>query len=180
MICKVRGFTPKIGKRSYVAPNATVIGNVEMGEDVSVLFGAVVRGDVSSIKIGDRSNIQDLCMIHATYNKTETVLEENVSLGHSAIIHGAYIEKNTLIGMGAILMDGVHIGESSIVGAGALVTENTKVPAGSLVLGRPAKVVRNLNEKEKEMALKASEYYLHYKTWYEDMEILEEDHSERI
>lgn len=177
MIMKLRGFQPKAGKNSYIAPNATIIGNVEMGEDVSVLFGAVIRGDVSPIKIGDRCNIQDLCMIHATYEKTETVLEENVSLGHSAIIHGAYIERNTLIGMGAILMDGVRVGAGSIVGAGSLLTENTIIPPGSLVIGRPAKVVRTLSDEEKDKALKASEYYLHYKEWYKDSEIVEMEGS---
>ena len=175
MYIEVRGIKPKRGKNVFVAPGAQVIGNVALGDEVSILFGAVLRGDVSAIRIGNRCNIQDLCMIHATYQKTETTLEDDVSVGHSALLHGCYIERACLIGMGAILMDGVRIGHSSIVGAGSLLTENTIVPPGSLVLGRPGKVVRALTEEEKQQALRASQYYLHYKTWYEDAKILSEE-----
>lgn len=172
MKIKVRGFEPKIGKDVFLAPNATVIGNVEIGDSSSVLFGSVLRGDVNSIRIGKNCNVQDLCMIHATYEKTTTTLEDNVSIGHSAILHGCYVGEASLIGMGAVLMDNVKIGKNSIVGAGSLCTENSVFEDGSLILGRPAKAVRKLKPEEKEKALAASEYYLHYKTWYEDMEII--------
>lgn len=172
MKIKLRGFSPKIGKDVFVAPNATIIGNVSVGANSSILFGAVLRGDVASIEIGENCNVQDLCMIHATYNKTTTCLEDNVSIGHSAILHGCFIGENSLVGMGAIVMDNAKIGKNSIVGAGSLVTEGSEFEDGMLILGRPAKAVKKLSTEQQEMAKKASEYYLHYKTWYEDMELL--------
>lgn len=174
MKIKVRGFEPKISKDVFIAPNATIIGNVEIGESSSILFGSVIRGDVNAIRIGKNCNVQDLCMIHATYEKTTTTLRDNVSVGHSAILHGCRVGESTLIGMGAVLMDNVVVGKNCIVGAGSLLTENSEFEDGMLILGRPAKAVRKLTDEEKEKAHAASEYYLHYKTWYEDLEVLPE------
>lgn len=174
MIIKVRDTEPKLAENVFIAPGATVIGNVSIGEDSSVLFGAVIRGDVNAIRIGKNCNVQDNSTIHATYQKTTTTLEDNVSIGHNVILHGCHIGKNSLIGMGSIVMDNAKIGKNSIVGAGSLVTEGKEFEEGSLIVGRPAKAIRKLSDEEKEMAVKASEYYLHYKTWYEDMEIIAE------
>jgi carbonic anhydrase/acetyltransferase-like protein (isoleucine patch superfamily) len=174
MIIKVRDTEPKLAENVFIAPGATVIGNVSIGENSSVLFGAVIRGDVNAITIGKNCNVQDNSTIHATYQKTTTTLEDNVSIGHNVILHGCHIGENTLIGMGSIVMDNAKIGKNSIVGAGSLVTEGKEFEEGSLIVGRPAKAIRKLSEEEKEMAFKASEYYLHYKTWYEDMEIIAE------
>lgn len=174
MIIKVRDTEPKLAENVFIAPGATVIGNVSIGEDSSVLFGAVIRGDVNAIRIGKNCNVQDNSTIHATYQKTTTTLEDNVSIGHNVILHGCHIGENSLIGMGSIVMDNAKIGKNSIVGAGSLVTEGKEFEEGSLIVGRPAKAIRKLSDEEKEMAVKASEYYLHYKTWYEDMEIIAE------
>ncbi|MFK8136770.1 MAG: gamma carbonic anhydrase family protein [Bdellovibrionales bacterium] len=174
MVIELRGFQPQISKGVFIAPTATVIGNVSIGEDSSVLYGSVLRGDVNSITIGKECNIQDLCMLHATYEKTVTVLEDRVSVGHATLLHGCFIGSGSLIGMGCILMDNVKIGKNSIVGAGSLVTEGKEFPDNSLILGRPAKLVRKLKPEEIETANKTADYYLHYKGWHEDLKILEE------
>ena len=155
MILSFRGEMPKIEDGAWVAPGATVIGDVTMGRDSAVWFGCVVRGDVHRIEIGERSNIQDLSMVHVThYNKADksdgnpTIIGNDVTVGHRVMLHGCTIEDACLIGMSATILDGAVIGKESIVGAGALVTKNKKFPPRSLIIGSPAKAVRELTDKE--------------------------------
>ncbi len=142
------GKVPVIGEGVYLAPTAVVIGDVTIGEGSSVWFGTVVRGDVGWIRIGKRTNVQDLTMVHVTGGLANTTIGDEVTIGHRAILHGCVIEDGCLIGMGAIVMDEAVVGEGSLVGAGALVTPGTKIPPRSLVLGSPAKVIRPLRDEE--------------------------------
>jgi len=146
VILPVKGVMPEIPEDCFVAPNATIVGDVVMGNECSVWFNAVIRGDVNSIRMGNRVNIQDGACIHCTYQKTKTVLGNNVSIGHHAIVHGCTVEDNVLIGMGAIVMDGVRIGSNSIIAAGAVVLEDTEVPPGSIFAGVPAKKVKDISQ----------------------------------
>ena len=130
-----------------ICPNARVLGNVEFGSDVSIWFNAVVRGDIESITIGNNSNVQDNCVIHCS-NDFPVVIKDNVSIGHGAIIHGCTLEDNVLIGMNATVLNGAHISKNSIVGAGAVVSEGKEFPEGSLILGVPAKVVKQLSQEQ--------------------------------
>jgi len=166
MLHVYKNITPVIGDKSWIAPSADVIGDVTCGEDCSIWFGCVVRGDVHYIKIGDRVNIQDLSMIHVTHYKKEdksdgnpTIIGDDVTIGHRVMLHGCTIEKACLIGMSATILDGAVIGKESIVGAGSLVTKNKVFPPRSLIMGSPAKVVRELSEEEiKELYASASRY----------------------
>lgn len=142
------GKTPKIDASAFVAENATIVGDVEIGFNASIWFGAVLRGDVGAIRIGARSNIQDLACVHMTTDLSNAIIGEDVVVGHGAIIHGAMIGDGSLIGMGSIVLDNAVIGECCIVGAGALVPARLTIPARSMVLGSPAKVVRPLTETE--------------------------------
>lgn len=169
-IFPVDGISPKWGENCFIAPNATIVGNVEMGDECSVWFNAVVRGDVNFIKIGNRVNIQDGAIIHCTYQKCGTTIENNVSIGHNAIVHGCVIHQNVLVGMGAIVMDNVQIGSNSIIAAGAVVLENTIVEPGSIYAGVPAKKVKNISE-----ALISGEInriagnYVKYSEWFKNL-----------
>ena len=163
---EARHKKPVLHKNSWIAPTAAIIGDVEIGEGASIWFHSVLRGDVMPIKIGRETNIQDNTVIHGTFQKFGTTIEERVTVGHSCILHGTYIEKNCLIGMGSILMDGTRIGAGSIVGAGSLVTEGSEFPGGVLILGRPAKVMRPLKPDEIAFLSKSADNYLHYQTWY--------------
>ena len=166
MLHVYKNITPSIGENSWIAPSADVIGDVTCGTDCSIWFGCVVRGDVHYIKIGDRVNIQDLSMLHVTHYKKDdksdgnpTIIEDDVTIGHRVMLHGCTIEKACLIGMSATILDGAVIGKESIVGAGSLVTKNKVFPPRSLIMGSPAKVVRELNEDEiKELYASASRY----------------------
>ncbi len=166
MLHVYKNTTPNIGHKSWIAPSADVIGDVTCGEECSIWFGCVVRGDVHYIKIGNRVNIQDLSMIHVTHYKKEdksdgnpTIIEDDVTIGHRVMLHGCTIEKACLIGMSATILDGAVIGKESIVGAGSLVTKNKVFPPRSLIMGTPAKVVRELGEDEiKELYASASRY----------------------
>jgi carbonic anhydrase/acetyltransferase-like protein (isoleucine patch superfamily) len=158
-VLEYSGVWPKLGERVFIAPNATVIGDVHIGDESSIWFGTVVRGDVFHIRIGRRTNIQDNSVIHVTTGQHATIVGDNVVVGHRVILHGCTIEDNVLIGMGAIVMDRAVIGKGSLVGAGALVTEGTVIPPGMLALGSPAKAKRPLNDAEKEHVLRASEGY---------------------
>ena len=160
IIKKLNGHTPKFGKNCFLADNAAIIGDVKMGDDCSIWFGAVLRGDVHSIRIGNKVNIQDNATIHATYKKSPTNIGNNVSIAHNAVIHGCTIKDNVLIGMGAIVLNGAKIGSDCIVGAGALVTGKMDAPDGSMILGSPAKVVRPLKPEEIEGNRAAMEEYL--------------------
>ncbi len=148
MIKSFQDKTPKIHKTAFIAESATVIGDVEIGEQSSVWFGSVVRGDVNFIRIGDRTNIQDGSIIHVTTALFPTILEDEITVGHRVTLHGCRVESNCLIGIGAILLDGVRIGANSLVAAGALVTPQTQIPPRSLVMGSPAKVKRELSDEE--------------------------------
>ena len=142
---------PLLGERCYVAPTATVIGDVVLGDDASVWFGCVLRGDVGFIRVGKRTNIQDLTVVHVTGGGADTVIGDDVTIGHRAIIHGCTVGDGCLIGMGAILLDGCVIGEGSVVGAGSVVTPGTQIPPRSMVFGAPGRVARPLREHELEM-----------------------------
>ena len=148
MIMEFRGTAPKIHESVFIADTATVIGDVEIGEDSSVWFGSVIRGDVNYIRIGARTNIQDMTMIHVSSKTHTTVLEDEITVGHRVTLHGCHIESRCLIGIGAIVMDGVRVGNNSLVGAGSLLTPGTQIPPRSLVLGAPAKVKRELTDDE--------------------------------
>ncbi|MBU8892662.1 MAG: gamma carbonic anhydrase family protein [Bacteroidales bacterium] len=168
LIKSVREFTPEFGNNCFLAENSTIIGDVKTGNDCSFWFNSIVRGDVNSIQIGNKVNIQDGAILHCTYNKSKIYLGDNVSVGHNAIIHGATIKDNVLIGMGAIIMDNVEIGENSIIAAGALVLENTKIEPGSVFGGVPAKKIKSVDKsKVKEMIEKIANNYLMYAKWYE-------------
>jgi len=139
---------PKIHESAYIAPTATIIGDVEIGEGASVWDGAVLRGDVSYIKIGKNTNIQDNAVVHVDYNEP-TIIGENVTVGHMAVVHAAKIGNNVIVGIHAVILNGAEIGDGSVIGAGAVVTSRTKIPPKSLVLGIPAKVVRQGEEIER-------------------------------
>ena len=147
LILPVKGVMPVIPESCFIAPNATVVGDVVMGEDCSIWFNAVVRGDVNRIRMGRMVNIQDGACVHCTYQKTETILGDKVSVGHNAIVHGCRVEENVLIGMGAIVMDNVHIGNNTIIAAGAVVLEGTKCESGSIYAGVPAKKVKDISQE---------------------------------
>ncbi len=167
VILPVKGIHPTIPESCFVAPNATIVGDVEMGEDCSVWFNAVIRGDVNSIRMGNKVNIQDGACLHCTYQKTVTILGNNVSVGHNALVHGCKVGDNVLIGMGSIVMDNVEIGDNCIIAAGAVVLENTKVPSGSIFAGVPAKKVKDLSpELFKGEVQRIADNYLMYSSWF--------------
>lgn len=166
LIKSVKGRSPVFGKNIYLAENATIIGEVEMGDDCSVWFSAVVRGDVNYIKIGNKVNIQDGAVIHCTYKKSATIIGNNVSIGHNALVHGCVINNNVLVGMGAILMDGVVVESNSIIAAGAVVLEGTLIKSGTIYAGVPAKEVKRLNENQTSVLIEGiSNNYVMYSSW---------------
>ena len=168
MIIKtINGISPKFGKNCFFAENVAVIGDVIMGDEVSVWYQSVVRGDVNSIKIGNKVNIQDGVVIHATYKTSKTNIGNNVSIGHNAIIHGCTIDDNVLVGMGSIIMDNSKIGSNSIIAAGAVVTQNTNISPGSIYAGVPARKIKDLdiNLQKNEIERIANNYIL-YASWY--------------
>ena len=167
LIKSILGFTPSFGKNCYLSENATIIGDVIVGDYSSIWFNAVLRGDVNPIRIGTRVNIQDGCMLHTLHKKSVVEIGDNVTIGHNAIIHGAKIEKNVLIGMGAIIMDYSIIKENSIVAAGALVLEHSVVESGWIYGGVPAKKIKELDpEAIQRMTLRSADNYLKYVEWY--------------
>jgi len=167
VILPVNGISPSFGNDCFIAPNATIIGDVVMGDQCSVWFNAVIRGDVNSIILGNKVNIQDGVVIHCTFEKTKTILGNNVSVGHLAILHGCRIDDNVLVGMGAIVMDNVHIGSNSIIAAGAVVLENTIVEAGSIYAGVPAKKVKSISTELIEGEInRIANNYVKYSSWF--------------
>jgi len=159
--------TPRFGNNVFLAENATVIGDVIMGNDCSVWFQAVIRGDVHQIRIGDKVNIQDAAIIHCTYQKAPTTIGSHVSIGHRAIVHGCTIEDHVLIGMGAIVMDHAHVPSYCLVAAGALVLENSVLEPHSIYAGVPAKKVKDLSpETFKDTIHRITEAYVMYADWY--------------
>lgn len=167
VILAVNGVMPQIPEDCFVAPNATIVGDVQMGKDCSIWFNAVLRGDVNKIRMGNKVNIQDGACVHCTFEKTETILGNNVSVGHNAIVHGCVVEDNVLIGMGAIVMDNAHIGSGSVIAAGAVVLEGTIVPPGSVFAGVPAKKVKDVSpELLKGEVERIANNYLKYSSWF--------------
>jgi carbonic anhydrase/acetyltransferase-like protein (isoleucine patch superfamily) len=159
-ILPFEGVSPSLGRDVFLAPNATLVGKVVIGDESNVWFGAVLRGDVGSITIGRRTNIQDLTMVHMTGGVSDTRIGDDVTVGHSAVLHGCDIGHRCLIGMGSILLDNVVVGDECVIGAGALLPQRMVVPPRSLVLGSPARVVRPVNDAELRMGLEASRRYL--------------------
>ncbi len=167
LIKSVKGKSPIFGKNIYLADNATIVGEVKFGDDCSVWFSAVVRGDVNSIQIGHKVNVQDGAVIHCTYQKAKTIIGNNVSIGHNALVHGCTIRDNVLVGMGAVVMDGSVIDENSIIAAGAVVLEGTHVSSGSIYAGVPAKRVKKMNQCDiAKLTEKLSNNYVLYSSWF--------------
>ncbi|MFB9056212.1 gamma carbonic anhydrase family protein [Mariniflexile ostreae] len=169
VIKTVNGKSPQIPEGCYIAENATILGDVIMGEQCSVWFSAVVRGDVNYIKMGNKVNVQDGAVIHGTYQKSPTHIGNNVSIGHNALVHGCTIRDNVLVGMGAIVMDGCVIESNSIIAAGAVVTQNTKVTSGSIYAGVPAKKVKDVSEELISGEInRIANNYIKYSSWYKE------------
>ena len=166
MILDYKGKTPQIHESAFIAPNATVIGDVEIGEQSSVWFGTVLRGDIAPIRIGSHTNIQDLSILHETPDMP-LVIEDNVTVGHKVTLHSCTIRRNALIGMDSTVLDGAVIGENAFIGAGSLVTPGTEIPANAMAFGRPARVVRDLTDEDLKEMKRINETYVnhipHYK-----------------
>ncbi|MDL2291964.1 gamma carbonic anhydrase family protein [Bacteroides sp. OttesenSCG-928-F21] len=175
LIKSVRGFTPVFGKNCYLAENATIIGDVVIGDDCSLWFNTVLRGDVNSIRIGNGVNIQDGSVLHTLYQKSTVEIGNHVSVGHNVTIHGAHIKDYALIGMGATLLDHAVVGEGAIVAAGSLVLSNTIIEPGSIWGGVPAKFIKNVDpEQSKELNQKIAHNYLMYSSWFKEDKETEE------
>jgi len=167
----VRGFTPKIGDGSWMADTARIVGDVVTGKDCSLWFGAVIRGDVSSIRLGDRVNVQDNAVIHATFDKSVTEIGDDVSIGHGAMIHGCTIEQEVLVGMNAIIMDNAVIKKHVIIAAGAVVLENTICESGFIYGGIPAKPIKKLEDDNLQFFItRTAKNYMKYSSWYKGNE----------
>lgn len=171
IIKTINGKTPQIPADCYVAENATIVGDVQMGKECSVWFNAVIRGDVHYIKMGDKVNIQDGAIIHATYQKSPTTIGNNVSVGHNAIVHGCTVHDNVLIGMGSIIMDDCVVESNSIIAAGAVVTKNTRVESGSIYAGVPAKKVKDISKELISGEIdRIANNYVEYSSWFKEDE----------
>ena len=171
IIRSVRGFTPQIGKDTFVAENAVIVGDVVIGEECSIWYSTVLRGDVNSIRIGNRVNIQDGSVLHTLYQKSTIEIGDDVSIGHNVIIHGAHVRDYALLGMGSIIMDDAEVGEGALVAAGSVVLAKTKIGPHVLWAGCPAKFVKMVEpEKAKEMNEKIARNYLMYSKWYDTPE----------
>ena len=169
LIKEVLGVSPKFGKDVFLAENATIVGQVEMGDYCSVWFNAVIRGDVHFIKIGNKVNIQDGAVIHCTYKKHPTSIGNNVSIGHNAIVHGCNLKDNVLVGMGAIIMDNVVVESNTIIGAGSVVLQNSVLESGSIYAGVPAKKVKSLSQEQTKVLIEGiADNYLMYSDWFKE------------
>jgi carbonic anhydrase/acetyltransferase-like protein (isoleucine patch superfamily) len=169
LILHVEGKYPVFGSDCFFAPNATIVGDVVTGDQCSFWFNAVVRGDVNSIRLGNKVNVQDGAVIHATFNKTKTIVGHCVSIGHNAIVHGCTIHDNVLIGMGAIVMDNAEVGSNTIIAAGAVVLEGTKCEAGSIYAGVPAKKVKDIPQEMIHGEIdRIANNYIRYSGWFKD------------
>lgn len=169
LIKQVRGFMPLIGENTFLADNATIIGDVVIGNDCSIWFGTVLRGDVNSIRIGNGTNIQDGSVLHTLYEKSTIEIGNNVSVGHHVVIHGAKVCDGALLGMGSVILDHAVIGEGAIIAAGSVVLSNTQVEPGSIYAGVPAKFVKKVDpEQSKEINQKIARNYLMYASWYKE------------
>lgn len=169
VILPVEGVGPIFGDRCFIAPNATVVGDVVTGNDCSFWFNAVVRGDVNSIRMGNKVNVQDGAIVHCTYQRSKTIIGNNVSIGHNAIVHGCTVHDDVLIGMGAIIMDNAEIGSNSIIAAGAVVLENTRVEPGSIYAGVPAKKIKNISPALINGQInRIADNYIKYSGWFRE------------
>jgi carbonic anhydrase/acetyltransferase-like protein (isoleucine patch superfamily) len=169
LVKSLRGKTPKIGTDCFIAETAVIIGDVEIGDECSVWYGAVLRGDVNSIRIGNRVNIQDNAVIHTTFQKSVTIIEDDASIAHNAVIHGAMLKRGCLVGIGAVILDNAEVGEGAIIAANSVVLNNTTVESGSVYAGVPAKFIKKVDaEQAVEYNKRISKNYLMYKKWYED------------
>ena len=167
LIKTVRGFTPQWGSDCFVAENATLIGDLIMGDQCSVWYQAVIRADVNAIRIGNRVNIQDGAVIHATYEKAGTIIGDDVSIGHNAIVHGCTLKDSVLVGMGSIVMDNCIVESNSIIAAGSVVTQNTHVPEGTIFAGIPARKIKDIDPKlQKGEIERIAKNYLMYSSWF--------------
>lgn len=160
LVVTMDGVTPTLGRDVFVAPNATLIGQITLGDETSVWFGAVLRGDVGTITVGARTNIQDLTMIHMTGGLTNTSIGEDCTVGHSVVIHGCTIGNRCLVGMGTIVLDGAVVGDDCLIAAGSLIAPRTVIPAGSFVVGRPAKVLRPATVPERMYGPEGAKHYV--------------------
>lgn len=167
LVMTVRGYTPQLGEGTFLAPNATVVGDVVLGPGCSVWFNAVVRGDVNSIRMGRNCNIQDGAIIHCTYQTAATTIGNDVSIGHGAIVHGCTVEDRVLIGMGAKVLDHAHIEPDVLLGAGALVPPGMRLQSGYLYTGLPAQQRRKLTDDELELIRRTARNYVMYASWFE-------------
>jgi carbonic anhydrase/acetyltransferase-like protein (isoleucine patch superfamily) len=168
-ILPIKGISPSIPENCFIAPNATILGDVQMGQECSVWFNAVIRGDVNSIRMGNKVNVQDGAVIHCTYQKTKTTIGNNVSIGHNALVHGCTIDDNVLVGMGAIVMDNCHISSNTIIAAGAVVLENTIVPSGCIYAGVPAKKVKDISQELIAGEInRIADNYVMYSSWVKE------------
>jgi carbonic anhydrase/acetyltransferase-like protein (isoleucine patch superfamily) len=169
LLVPVKDVYPKMGENCFVAPNATIIGDVVMGDECSIWFNTVIRGDVNSVRLGNKVNVQDGAVIHCTYQKTKTIIGNSVSIGHLAIVHGCTVHDNVLIGMGAIIMDNAEIGSNSIVAAGAVVLEGTIIEQGVIYGGVPAQKIKDIPQEliSGEIERIANNYTL-YASWYQE------------
>lgn len=171
MIRSVRGKSPQIGKDCFIAENATIVGEVSMGDQCSIWYNAVIRGDVHYIKMGNKVNVQDGAIIHGTYQKSPTNIGNNVSIGHGAIVHGCTIHDRVLVGMGSIIMDDCVVESNSIIAAGAVLTQGTHVPAGSIFAGMPAKKIKDISPELSTGEIdRIAENYVKYSGWFKDGE----------
>ena len=166
LILPVKGISPNWGRDCFIAENATIVGDVVMGDKCSVWFNAVIRGDVNFIKIGNNTNIQDGAVIHCTYQGASTTIGNNVSIGHNALVHGCTLHHHVLVGMGAIVMDNAVVEEFVIIAAGAIVLEKTVCESGYLYAGIPAKKIKPLNDEQKEMLKRLPQNYIMYAGWF--------------
>ena len=164
----VRGFSPAHGKDCWFADNAVLIGDIIMGDKCTVWFSAVVRGDVNAIRIGNHSNIQDNATIHGTYEQASTSIGDNVTVGHNAIVHGCTLEDETMVGMGAIVMDHAVVKKGAIIAAGAVVLENTIVEENTIYAGVPAKKVKQIDEQNRSMMKRIANNYIRYASWFQE------------
>ncbi len=161
LILPHHGIEPRLYGALYLAPNATIVGDVEMGPDCSVWFGSVIRGDVNTIRIGAGTNVQDLSMLHVSYRRAGLVVGDDVTIGHSCVLHACTVGSRVLVGMGTIIMDNAVIEDDVLIGAGSLVTEGTRIPSGWLAMGRPCVAKRPLTDEEKAFLLRSATHYRH-------------------
>jgi carbonic anhydrase/acetyltransferase-like protein (isoleucine patch superfamily) len=170
LILPVEGVLPEFGSNCFLAPNATIVGDVITGDNCSIWFNAVVRGDVNSIRMGNKVNVQDGAVIHCTFKRSKTIIGNNVSIGHNAIVHGCTVHDDVLIGMGAIVMDNAVIGSNSIIAAGAVVLEGTNVEEGSIYAGVPAKKVKDIPKELVSGEInRIADNYVRYSDWFRDL-----------